>query len=286
MSTSHGPGTGDDPLLALALLPGVAEAVERARAAVDGARGHRALRRRGPEVAAESALRGARASAVLEGAEVDLGSLRAAVRAGAAVEGSHQGVVQGAVRVSAELGGLVATWRRAPLQVLARLHVLAAADLVTGDALGRPRTGGVEGDGPGGLGPAPSPAEVGARLEALGVLATQQSGAPALVTAAVVHGELLVLRPFVAADGLVARAAARITLVARGLDPQGVVVPEAGHLSLGRGAYTEALRGYASGTPAGVARWVVHCGEAVTRGAREISGFCDALEAGSEADEP
>ncbi len=60
-------------------MPGVAEAVERARRAVDDLRGHRVLRRSADRVAAESALRGARASAALAGAEVPLDVLRAAL---------------------------------------------------------------------------------------------------------------------------------------------------------------------------------------------------------------
>src|SRR6478609_2894326 len=44
-----------------------------------------------------------------------------------------------AALAAAALDGLVGTWRRAPRQVLARLHTLAAADLVAVDDLGRPR---------------------------------------------------------------------------------------------------------------------------------------------------
>ena len=64
--------TAADPFAHLAGLPGVAEAVDRARAAVDGLRGHRVLRRSAERVASESALRGARASAALEGVDRSL----------------------------------------------------------------------------------------------------------------------------------------------------------------------------------------------------------------------
>ena len=47
---------------------------------------------------------------------------------------------------------------------------------------------------------------------------------------AVVHGELLALAPFGSADGVVARAAARLAAVGSGLDPKGLAVPEVGHL--------------------------------------------------------
>ena len=70
---------GADPAAHLAALPGVADAVERARRAVDDLRGHRVLRRYADRVAAESALRGARASAALAGADVPLETLRAAL---------------------------------------------------------------------------------------------------------------------------------------------------------------------------------------------------------------
>ena len=50
----------------------------------------------------------------------------------------------GALRVAQALEGgataLVGVWQRAPLQALARLHTLAAADLVDDERLGRPRT--------------------------------------------------------------------------------------------------------------------------------------------------
>ncbi len=98
-----------------------------------------------------------------------------------------------------------------------------------------------------------------------GVL-TSPTKAP-LVVAAVVHGELLTLRPFGWGDGLVARAAQRLTLVSRGLDPKSLVAPEVGHLEL-EDEYSSALRDYASGTPEGVARWIVHCSSAIAAAAR------------------
>ncbi|MBO0830169.1 MAG: oxidoreductase, partial [Streptosporangiales bacterium] len=65
-----------DPLAALGMLPGVADAVAEAREATDRVARHRVLRRHAPVVAAESALRGARASAALEGVDVPLDELR------------------------------------------------------------------------------------------------------------------------------------------------------------------------------------------------------------------
>jgi len=239
-----------DLLQPLTQLAGVAGAADGARADVDRLLGHRMLRRRSAEVSAESSLRGARASAALAGAAYPL----AEVRTG----GVDDPLVTGALRVSAGLGPLVSTWRRAPLQVLARLHVLAAAGLAPDERLGRPT------------------AAVGSRLTALAAVLTGPSGVPAVVVAAVVHGELLALAPFGTADGLVARAAYRLTLVAFGLDPKGVSVPEVGHAEL-EDEYADALAGYRAGDAAGVAGWVRHCCAAVSLGAREGLAVCEAL---------
>ncbi|XRQ07034.1 oxidoreductase [Actinomadura welshii] len=260
-----------DALADVANLPGVAGAVDDARAAVDRLLGHRILRRRSAEVSTESALRGARASAVLEGASVTLDELRT-------TENPSDPAVQGSLRVSAELGTLTETWRKAPRQALARLHVLAAADAVDHADLGRPRSDGAVKDALG-LGEAPPPAEVALRLDALSGLLTEPTKAPALVVGAIVHGELLTLRPFGWGDGLVARAAQRLTFVARGLDPKSLVAPEVGHLELAEG-YTEALAAYSSGTPGGVAQWIGHCAAAVGAAARDSQAICEALMRG------
>lgn len=242
-----------DPLRALLDLPGVAEAAEGARVDVDRLLAHRVLRRRSAEVSGESALRGARASAALDGARYPLPT----VRAGAA----DDPVVTGALRVSAGLGPLLPTWRRAPLQVLARVHVLAAAGRVPDDELGRP---------------AASDPATGRRLNGLAALLTSDSTVPAVVLAAVVHGELLALEPFGTANGLVARAAYRLTLVAFGLDPKAVSVPELGHLEL-EADYGPAAEAYRGGGADGVADWLRHCSAAVGLGAREGLAVCEAL---------
>jgi Fic family protein len=281
----------DDPLAALLPLPGVLDAVAEARTAVDALLGHRVLRRGSAEVTAESALRGARASAELEGAGIELERLRGQLMGGGTVtlpSKDERGalVVQGAVRLHADLGQLLVPWRHSPRQALARLHVLAAADLVADpDALGRPRSVGVVPEDPVGLGPAPEPVEVAARLDGLARVLTAGTSAPAVVVAAVVHGELMALRAFGTADGLVARAAARLVLVDRGLDPKAVSAPEVGHLELGDGhghgmrgsEYADALQAYVSGRPAGVATWLVHCARAVALGAREGLAVCESI---------
>jgi hypothetical protein len=252
----------DDPLAEIVALPGVADAVNEARIAVDGLRGHRVLRRSGGLVRAESTLRGARASGALDGADLPLDVVRRTVRAGGHLPEPEGPVVEGALRVAAEVGLLQETWRRAPLQVLARLHVLAAAGRVMQDELGRPRP------------------EAAARLASLAsLLSTTQ--APALVVSAVVHGEVLATEAFPVAGGVVARAGARLVLVTRGLDPSAVSVPEVGHVDLGDAAYRDALAGYAAGGELGVGRWVVHCAQAVVLGAREGIAVCESIQRGA-----
>jgi hypothetical protein len=281
-----------DPFAALLGLPGVGDAVAASRTAVDGLLAHRVLRRRSAEVTAESALRGARASAELEGAGMELERLRGQLMNGQQVTVQSKDprlgqLAANAVRVHADLGSLLPSWRGSPKQALARLHVLAAADLgLDSDALGRPRTSPTDPvDDPLELGEAPQPIEVSARLDGLARLLLTPTTAPAVVVAAVVHGELLALRAFGSADGIVARAAARLVLVDRGLDPKAVSAPEVGHAELDAAglrashghAYAAAGRGYVSGTPDGVAGWVVHCAQAVALGAREGLAVCEAI---------
>jgi hypothetical protein len=240
-----------DPLAPLLDLPGVRDAADDARAAIDRLLGHRVLRRESAGVSTESALRGARASAALAGADVPLADLRAG--------GVSDPVVQGSLRVSAALGSMVETWSRAPGQVLARLHVLAAADLVDRADLGRP---------------AP---HAGPRLSGLFSLVTGTSTVPAVLVASLVHGELAALAPFGTGDGVVARAAARLAGITRGLDPKAVSVPEVGFVELGVEAYSAALAGYGSGEPEGVAGWLIHCCRATEHGALEGLAICESL---------
>jgi hypothetical protein len=239
------------PLAPLLDLPGVREAADSARSAVDRLLAHRLMRNRSAEVSTESALRGARASAALEGVDVPLAALRAGE--------IDDPVVQGALRVSAALGSMAETWQRAPGQVLARLHVLAAADLADRADLGRPG------------------AHAGPRLSALLVLVTGETTVPSVIVAAVVHGELASMAPFGTADGVVARAAARLTGITRGLDPKAVSVPEVGFVELGREAYAAALAGYTSGTPEGLAGWLVHCCRATEHGAAEGLAIAESI---------
>ncbi|MFD5269169.1 oxidoreductase [Streptomyces sp. NPDC058335] len=273
MSTT---GATADPLAALGSLPGVADSVETVRKAVDRVYGHRIMRRRSTAITSEAALRGSRGSAALSGADWALEEVRRRSDFGADDEAR---VVGAALRLTAEAGQLLSIWRQSPLRVLARLHLVAAA--TDGDEVGRPRQAGEAVDEPLLALPLPSAVEVSGRLEGLSELIVTGSSAPALVTAAVVHGELLALRPFVSHNGLVARAAQRIVLIGSGLDPKSVCPAEVGHAELGRAAYLAALDGYASGTPEGMAAWIAHCGRAVELGARESTAVCEALQRGA-----
>ncbi|KUN79820.1 oxidoreductase [Streptomyces bungoensis] len=273
MSTT---GASADPLAALGSLPGVAESVESVRKAVDRVYGHRVMRRRSNEITSEAALRGARGSAALSGADWALEEVRRRTDFSADAEAR---VIGAALRLTAEAGQLLSIWRQSPLRVLARLHLVAAAS--EDGAVGRPRQAGEPVDEPLIELPLPDAREVSGRLEGLADLIIAGSSAPALVTAAVVHGELLALRPFTSYNGVVARAAERIVLIGSGLDPKAVCPAEVGHAELGRASYLAALDGYVSGTPEGMAAWIGHCGRAVDLGVRESTAVCEALQRGA-----
>lgn len=277
-------GSRPDPLLPLAGLPGVTDAVDSLRAEVDRVYGHRVMRRRSSEVSAEAALRAARGSAALAGADWALEEVRRRSDFGGDAQARTVG---SALRVTAEAGQLLDIWRASPLRVLARLHLVAAAGTGPGtgpaaETAGRPRLAGEPVDDPERTGlPLPDHAEVAGRLDSLNQLVVAGSAAPALVIAAVVHGELLALRPFGSHNGLVARAAERIVLIGSGLDPKAIAPAEVGQAELGAAARREALEGYGSGTADGMAAWIVYCGRAVGLGVRESVAVCEALQRGA-----
>ncbi|MFD5736383.1 oxidoreductase [Streptomyces sioyaensis] len=272
------PNASDDPLVTLASLPGVADSVDSMRKGVDRVYGHRIMRRRSNEVTSEAALRGARGSAALSGADWALEEVRRRTDFG--VEGEPR-TVGAALRLTAESGQLLSVWRQSPLRVLARLHLVAAGGESADETVGRPRLAGEPVDEPLIELALPDADEVAGRLDGLSRMLLAGTEAPALVTAAVVHGELLALRPFASCNGLVARAAERIVLVGSGLDPKSICPAEVGHAELGRAAYAAALEGYVSGTPEGVAAWIAHCGRAVELGVRESTAVCEALQRGA-----
>ncbi|NLU75547.1 Fic family protein [Streptomyces sp. HNM0575] len=277
-----------DPLAPLGALPGVQDAVDSVRQSVDRIYGHRVMRRRSSEVSAEAALRGARASAALEGADWALEEMRRRTDFGA--EGEPR-AVGAALRVTAEAGQLLDVWRQSPMRVLARLHLVAAGGAGSDESVGRPRlagepvtatgTGDATGAGTAWAKEPPDADEVAARLDALARIVVDGTEVPALVLAAIVHGELATLRPFVSYNGLVARAAERIVLVGSGLDPKSICPAEVGQVEQGVGSYESALDDYASGTPEGMAAWIGRCGRALELGARETTAVCEALQRGA-----
>jgi hypothetical protein len=233
-----------DPLSRLTGLEGVASAMAATRDGIDALLRDRGLRRTTPATTAESLLRGAHASAVLEGSASSL----ADVRDGAGADADRD-TDRAAVRLSSELLGLQPTLSTSPLQALARMHTLAARGQVPDDRLGRPRD-----------------PDAAARLRDLARMLTAPTTAPALVVAAVVHAELVAAAPFVSCNGIVARAAERLVMVARGVDAKSLTVPEAGHLAVRR-EYESNLRAYREGGTAGVQAWLLYAAEAYAQGA-------------------
>jgi hypothetical protein len=217
---------------------GVASAFAATRDGIDTMLRDRGLRATAPDLTGESLMRGAHASAVLEGSSSTLQEVRT---------GNGDAVAQAALRLSVELLALVPVFGRSPTQALARLHTVAAAGTLPHDLVGRPR-------------------DPAAAIRLRAALAVLESKRPALVTAALLHAELVVAAPFASANGLVARAAERLLLVSAGVDPTSLVVPEAGHLAL-RTAYESNLRRYAEGGRADALAWLLYCAEAYSAGA-------------------
>jgi len=242
----------------LAGLEGVGSGARAARDAVDVLLRDRGLRKVGSDMTAEALLRGAHASAALAGSPATLDDVR---------RGAADGLASGAVRMTGELMALAPRVDTAPVQVWTRLHQLAAADLGPEEELGHLRTSRepVPDDIPG-LPPAPPADEMWERLSALAQNLTRPTKAPGLVVAAIVHAELAILRPFPVANGLVARAAERCLLVARGIDPVAVTVPEAGHWELA-GTYVPGLNDYTARGLTGVRDWLLRSCEVVSLGA-------------------
>ena len=248
----------DQPAIARLLADdATAAALQGARDDIDALLWRRDVRGAAAEVAAASLARGARDSAAIDGADT------------AVVDDSPMGrVLDAAQRVTAAAPGQAEVWSRAPLQVLAHLHTLAATGIAPVDELGRPRAEATA-DDPLNLGPLPPDATpVGPHLVRLAQWASGSGELPALLVAALVHAELMHLRPFAWGSGLVARATVRCVLVSRGVDPSMFSIPELGMLEQGRGAYVAAIRGYASAQPEGLAASVRWFATVVGLGAR------------------
>lgn len=229
-----------DPFISAATAEGVPSAYAATRDGIDSLLRDRGLRRSSPEDTAESLLQGAAASAQIEGSDFSVDELRS---------GGGDETARAAVRLSSELLGLVPVWGRSPLQAIARIHALAAAGSCSSDELGRPAN--------------PVGAE---RLNLLSRLVSQPTEAPGLIVAALAHAEIIAAGAFVSHNGVVGRAVERLVLVAKGVDPASVTVPEAGHSIEARG-YRAALAAYARGDDSGINQWLMYASQAFARGA-------------------
>ena len=73
-----------------------------------------------------------------------------------------------------------------------------------------------------------------------------------------------------------ARAVSRLVTIATGLDPHGLGVTEVSWMR--RAAeYRDAARGFAAGTPDGLAAWLLLCCRALRAGAQEAFSIAEAL---------
>ena len=268
---------------ALAALPGVADKVDAAREACTRLRWHNALRRRIPEAAAESRVRGARASGELDGARLSLEIVRDLMRGAVTWHDDPdpvEQVMRGVIAATAETERLGPVVLNAPMQALARLHTAAAAGLVPDDELGRPRLEGEDCREFVEIGDAPPAAEARERLARVVAVLANAAALPVPVVAALAHAEIVTARPFTRGNGVVARALERAVIQAGGLDPTGVAVPEVGHGTGGGPAYLGGLTAYARGDAPGVGLWLTHCCDAIVAGAEEGERIADAVLAG------
>ena len=229
-----------DPFISAAQLEGIPSTYAGTRDGIDAVLRDRGLRKSTPEDTARSLLLGAAATAALEGSVFTVEEL---------ASGGGDKLARGAVRLSTELLGLLPVWNRSPVQALARIHALAAAGTVDDAELGRPvHPEGVK------------------RLTELAWMLGQPTGAPGLVVAALVNAEITAAGAFATHNAVIGRAAERLVLVAKGVDPASVLVTEAGHAAEPEG-YRSALAAYAGGQPTGVHQWLMYASQAFTRAA-------------------
>lgn len=306
-----------DACLALAREERVAAASEALYEASAQLRWQEALRKRWREARAEASVRAAVSGAAIEGAVVSGQALREQIAAGPKGAGVHASskdpawdAATGLWRAHSRLVGympdLVGRTRPvvpATAQLMASLHrdvagPLAVAGLISEAVVGCPRESGqvlenqsLEGGGllenrkpllEGGPGPNLGGQELRERLEQI-VALIDTPNLPALVRLALVHAEMLTVRPFALANGALGRLLVRHLSVRDGLDPTGVSVSDyyAGRVP---GAYAEAAQAYASASLEGVVAWIIWQAEALLEGMRQGSELSRAVQAGSTRD--
>ena len=306
-----------DACLALAREERVAAASEALYEASAQLRWQEALRKRWREARAEASVRAAVSGAAIEGAVVSAQALREQIAAGPKGTGVHASskdpawdAATGLWRAHSRLVGympdLVGRTRPvvpATAQLMASLHrdvagPLAVAGLISEAVVGCPRESGqalenqsLEGAGlrengkpllEGGPGPNLGGQELRERLEQI-VALIDTPNLPALVRLALVHAEMLTVRPFALANGALGRLLVRHLSVRDGLDPTGVSVSDyyAGRVP---GAYAEAAQAYASASLEGVVAWIIWQAEALLEGMRQGSELSRAVQTGSTRD--
>lgn len=309
-----------DACLALAREERVAAASEALYEASAQLRWQEALRKRWREARAEASVRAAVSGAAIEGAVVSGQALREQIAAGPKGAGVHASskdpawdAATGLWRAHSRLVGympdLVGRTRPvvpATAQLMASLHrdvagPLAVAGLISEAVVGCPRESGqalenqsLEGAGlleggktaftggqllEGGPGPNLGGQELRERLAQI-VTLIDTPNLPALVRVALVHAEMLAVRPFALANGALGRLLVRHLSVRDGLDPTGVSVSDyyAGRVPA---AYAEAAQAYASASLEGVVAWIIWQAEALLEGMRQGSELSRAVQAGT-----
>lgn len=296
-----------DACLALAREERVAAASEALYEASAQLRWQEALRKRWREARAEASVRAAVSGAAIEGAVVSAQALREQIATGPKGAGAHASskdpawdAATGLWRAHSRLVGympdLVGRTRPvvpATAQLMATLHrdvagPLAVGGLISEAVVGCPRESGqalenqsLEGAGllEGGPGPNLGGQELRERLAQI-VALIDTPNLPALVRVALVHAEMLTVRPFALANGALGRLLVRHLSVRDGLDPTGVSVSDyyAGRVP---GAYAEAAQAYTSASLEGVVAWIIWQAEALLEGMRQGSELSRAVQAGT-----
>ena len=309
-----------DACLALAREERVAAASEALYEASAQLRWQEALRKRWREARAEASVRAAVSGAAIEGAVVSAQALREQIATGPKGAGAHASskdpawdAATGLWRAHSRLVGympdLVGRTRPvvpATAQLMATLHrdvagPLAVGGLISEAVVGCPRESGqalenqsLEGGGlleggkaaftggqllEGGPGPNLGGQELRERLAQI-VALVDTPNLPALVRVALVHAEMLTVRPFALANGALGRLLVRHLSVRDGLDPTGVSVSDyyAGRVPA---AYAEAAQAYASASLEGVVAWIIWQAEALLEGMRQGSELSRAVQAGT-----
>jgi hypothetical protein len=243
-----------DSLSQLLNIKPIDEAVKSALKSIDELNWNRTYRNRKDLVPMARRV-GAYASAAIEGAAMPADPNHNP-------DDSPMGILsQSALGVTAEVEFQLKTFLKTPLQSWARLHSFIETDAERG----RPRTSNEVVD-PLHIGQPIDSVLLESRMNDLVNLA-QNSKAPAVLVAAILHAELATIAPFVRGSQMIARATSRMFLQAKQIDQLQLVMPEYGLYKIGRAKYAKALIAYKTGTVEGVTEWVETHSKALEIGA-------------------